>query len=157
MILDPEVSTLSTLTNVQNSLFIPNLGSLLNRHPTYDLSSFAGRESRRGSRAEPPRTPTIEDIAPEDEEPTEDTVGAMVPALQRQTSRAMSITSNLNDSHYAVLPHGVSINDWSEEERAMLDDHVRHLMHSKREKFKRGWRGFRQYVRRRKLASNFNY
>lgn len=32
------MSTLSTLTNVQNSLFVPNLGDLLNRTPTYTLS-----------------------------------------------------------------------------------------------------------------------
>ncbi|KAF3910480.1 hypothetical protein ABW20_dc0109476 [Dactylellina cionopaga] len=151
-VIDPEVSTLSTLTNVQNSLFIPNLGGLLNRNPTYDLSAIAGMESRRGSRrssrAEPPRTPVVGDISPEDEILPDDTTSAITPALQRQHSRALSITSNLTDSHYAVLPHGVSITDWSEEEKEMLDDHVRHLMHSRREKFKRGWRGFRQYIKR---------
>ncbi|KAF3164480.1 hypothetical protein TWF225_007138 [Orbilia oligospora] len=149
-VIDPEVSTLSTLTNVQNSLFIPNLGSFINRHPTYDLSSIAGRESRRGSRAEQPTTSMIEDIQvpPEEEIPPEDNEAPISPALQRQRSRALSITSNLTDSHYAVLPHGVTIDDWTEEERAMLDDHVRHLLHSKREKFKRGWRGFKQYVKR---------
>ncbi|KAK6543368.1 hypothetical protein TWF694_000117 [Orbilia ellipsospora] len=141
-VIDPEVSTLSTLTNVQNSLFIPNLGSLLNRHPTYDLSTI-GRDSRRGSRAERPKTPLIDEIAPED-----DGVPVEIPPLERQRSRAMSITSNLTDSHYAVLPHGVTIDDWSADEKAMLDDHVRHLMHSRREKFKRGWRGFKQYVKR---------
>ena len=36
--LDPEVQTLSTLTNVQNSLFVPNVGHWLNRRPTYNLS-----------------------------------------------------------------------------------------------------------------------
>ncbi|KAK6532316.1 hypothetical protein TWF281_006506 [Arthrobotrys megalospora] len=147
-VIDPEVSTLSTLTNVQNSLFIPNLGNFINRHPTYDLSSITGRESRRGSRAEQPTASIIEDIAPEDDVPPEDGIGPLTPALQRQRSRALSITSNLTDSHYAVLPHGVTIDDWTAEERAMLDDHVRHLLHSKREKFKRGWRGFKQYVKR---------
>ncbi|KAF3927537.1 hypothetical protein AA313_de0203059 [Arthrobotrys entomopaga] len=141
-VIDPEVSTLSTLTNVQNSLFIPNLGGLLNRHPTYDLSAV-GRDSRRGSRAERPRTPATDEISPEDE-----SVPIEIPPLERQRSRAMSITSNLTDSHYAVLPHGVTIEDWSPEEKAMLDDHVRHLLHSRREKFKRGWRGFKQYVKR---------
>ncbi|RVD85321.1 uncharacterized protein DFL_003646 [Arthrobotrys flagrans] len=149
-VIDPEVSTLSTLTNVQNSLFIPNLGNFINRHPTYDLSSIAGRESRRGSRVEQPTTSMVEDaqIPPEDEAPPDNGEGPLSPALQRQQSRAPSITSNLTDSHYAVLPHGVTIDDWTGEERAMLDDHVRHLLHSKREKFKRGWRGFKQYVKR---------
>ncbi|KAF3232875.1 hypothetical protein TWF192_002802 [Orbilia oligospora] len=126
------------------------IGSFINRHPTYDLSSIAGRESRRGSRAEQPTTSMIEDVQvpPEEEVPPEDNEAPIPPALQRQRSRALSITSNLTDSHYAVLPHGVTIDDWTEEERAMLDDHVRHLLHSKREKFKRGWRGFKQYVKR---------
>ncbi|KAF3916301.1 hypothetical protein ABW21_db0203348 [Orbilia brochopaga] len=147
-VIDPEVSTLSTLTNVQNSLFIPNLGSLLNRHPTYDLSSTAGRQSRRGSRIEPRPTPA-EEIYPVAEVETPEEPAGLSPAqLQRQRSRAFSITSNLTDSHYAVLPHGVTLQDWSPEEKELLDDHVRHLMHSKREKFKRGWRGFKQYVKR---------
>ncbi|EPS44345.1 hypothetical protein H072_1654 [Dactylellina haptotyla CBS 200.50] len=143
-VIDPEVSTLSTLTNVQNSLFIPNLGGLLNRHPTYDLSSIAGRDSRRGSRAERPKTPLTDELSQEDDIAPDE---GIPPSLERQRSR-MSITSNLTDSHYAVLPHGVTIEDWSPEEKAMLDDHVRHLMHSRREKFKRGWRGFKQYVKR---------
>ncbi|KAK6357913.1 hypothetical protein TWF730_007270 [Orbilia blumenaviensis] len=147
-VIDPEVSTLSTLTNVQNSLFIPNLGSFINRHPTYDLSSIGGRDSRRGSRVEHPTSSMVEDISPEIESPPDEGERPITPPLQRQQSRALSITSNLTDSHYAVLPHGVTIDDWSNEERAMLDDHVRHLLHSKREKFKRGWRGFKQYVKR---------
>jgi len=77
-----------------------------------------------------------------------DKTSAIAPSLQRQSSRALSITSNLTESHYAVLPHGMSISDWTEEDKAMLDDHVRHLLHSKWEKFKRGWRGFKKYVRR---------
>ncbi|KAK6341635.1 hypothetical protein TWF696_008704 [Orbilia brochopaga] len=148
-VIDPEVSTLSTLTNVQNSLFIPNLGNLLNRHPTYDLSSTAGRDSRRGSRIVPRPTPADE-IHPVTEVVTtpQEQTGLTPVQLQRQRSRAFSITSNLTDSHYAVLPHGVTLSDWTPEEKELLDDHVRHLMHSKREKFKRGWRGFKQYVKR---------
>ncbi|KAI7243145.1 hypothetical protein KC352_g14616, partial [Hortaea werneckii] len=37
-LLDPEVRTLGTLTNVQNSLFVPDLGGLINRRPTYELT-----------------------------------------------------------------------------------------------------------------------
>lgn len=58
----------------------------------------------------------------------------------------MSISSNLSDSRYAVLPHGISLEGWTEEDKRELDDHVRHLLHSKREGFKRNWRGFKQYV-----------
>ncbi|KAK8120935.1 Integral membrane protein [Apiospora kogelbergensis] len=37
-VLDPEVSTLSSITNVQNSLFVPSLGRFVNRRPTYNLT-----------------------------------------------------------------------------------------------------------------------
>ena len=60
--------------------------------------------------------------------------------------RTMSISSDLSDSRYAVLPHGIDLQDWTEEDKAELDDHVRHLMHSRREGFKRSMRGFKQYV-----------
>ena len=51
---------------------------------------------------------------------------------------------------YAVLPAGIAWDDWSAEERAELDDYVRHLMHSRRERFRRRLRGFGQFVSRRK-------
>ena len=35
--------------------------------------------------------------------------------------------------------------DWTDDERRALDDYVRHLMHSRREKAKRMWRGFLQF------------
>jgi len=66
-----------------------------------------------------------------------------------RTSTALSITSVLTHSHYAVLPHGVSITDWSEEDKALLNDHVRHALHSRRAAFKRGLKGFGQYVKKR--------
>lgn len=58
----------------------------------------------------------------------------------------MSISSQLSDSRFAVLPHGISLEGWTEDDKAELDDYVRHLMHSRREGFKRNWRGFKQYV-----------
>ena len=66
--------------------------------------------------------------------------------MQPTLGKRLSISSNLSDSRYAVLPHGVSLEGWNEEEKAELDDHVRHLMHSRREGFRRSMRGFRQYV-----------
>ena len=66
----------------------------------------------------------------------------------RRRSRADSITSTLDDHHYAVLPHATSLIDWSEADKAELEDHVRHMLHSKRSKFRRGMKGFGQYVRK---------
>lgn len=60
--------------------------------------------------------------------------------------RRASLTSNLSDNHFAVLPHGVDLDGWSHEEVEELNDHVRHLMHSRREGFRRSMRGFRKYI-----------
>lgn len=51
---------------------------------------------------------------------------------------------------YAVLPDDEKLEGWSKLEKEELDDAVRHQLHSKRAKFKRSMKGFRQYVRRRK-------
>lgn len=58
----------------------------------------------------------------------------------------MSISSQLSENRYAVLPHGVTLEGWTEEDKLELNDHVRHLLHSRREGFKRSMRGFRQYI-----------
>lgn len=133
-VVDPEVSTLTSITNLQNSLFIPSLGRFVNRRPTYDIS-FAPQHDP-GAYQE-----SLTNI-PEDSQATagEDSRPA--------TGRAYSITSNLQDSHYAVLPPGESLDGWSQEEIERLNDHVRHMLHSRRSKFKRGLKGFGRYVRR---------
>lgn len=135
-VVDPEVSTLTSMTNLQNSLFIPSLGRFVNRRPTYDISWA------------PPRGPgnqqqeNLEDI-PEQSQPRPDG-GDQRPS----TGRAHSITSNVESTHYAVLPHGESLEGWSREDIDRLNDHVRHMMHSRRSKFKRSMKGFGSYVSR---------
>jgi hypothetical protein len=64
-----------------------------------------------------------------------------------------TLTSELSDSHYAVLPHGERLEGWTHEEKMMLDDLVRHMLHSRRAKMKRRLKGFGQYVRRRKFSA----
>ncbi|KAK3207446.1 hypothetical protein GRF29_103g1047171 [Pseudopithomyces chartarum] len=139
--LDPEVQTLTSITNIQNSLFVPNLGRFVNRRPTYNLQRA------------PSERQSLEDInrilAPvqQTQEPAEG------PRLKRtQTEGTMAtlatIDSHLSDSRYAVLPHGTTLEDWSREDKKELNDHVRHMLHSRRSKFKRAMRGFGQYVKR---------
>ncbi|KAL7809253.1 hypothetical protein V8C26DRAFT_412063 [Trichoderma gracile] len=149
-IIDPEVQTLSTLTNVQNSLFVPDLGPWINRRPTYVLSQReAGPHGRLGRAAE-----REEERLPEipDEEARVET--GVEPAAEAETAapttlrRSDTITSRLTDSHYAALPHGFSLEGWTEEEKLELDDRVRHMLHSRRSRFKRTMKGFGQYVRR---------
>ncbi|KAK4939753.1 hypothetical protein LTR10_020037 [Elasticomyces elasticus] len=163
-VLDPEVSTLTTLNNVQNSLFVPDLGRWINRRPTYTLSSRRGTASthrpRSGAEEKPgvgmtpiPSEPTTE--AEQAGGPEEGPTGRP-PSVQRTWSwqrrpeleRTHSITSVMTESHYAVLPHGVSLNDWSEEDKEALDDHVRHMMHSKRSKFKYSMIAFGKYIKK---------
>jgi hypothetical protein len=143
---DPYVSTLTTINNVQNSLFVPNLGRWLNRRPTYDLPGRPEIQMREEKEAQDMLE--IMDNSPENIRQgsyQETDQASLVP--RRTVSRA-SITSQLSESHYAVLPHGVSIDDWSKEDRDLLNDHVRHLLHSRREKFRRQMRAFRNYVRK---------
>lgn len=136
-VVDPEVSTLTSMTNLQNSLFIPSLGRFVNRRPTYDISWA------------PPRAPgnqqqeSLEDI-PEQSQPRPDGDERQRPAADR----THSITSNVESTHYAVLPHGASLEGWSQEDIDRLNDHVRHMLHSRRSKFKRSMKGFGRYVSR---------
>ena len=119
---------------------MPDLGRYLNRRPTYTLT-------RRGTGTT--YAPTIiED--PVVEETAEDVVDEEERTIPRRTYTVTSMTSRLDDSHFAVLPHGERLEGWNAEDRAELNDHVRHLLHSRKEKFKRSMKGFGQYVRKRK-------
>lgn len=147
---DPEVATLATLTNVQNSLFIPDLGSLLNRRPTYNLT----REPSLFREHPPPtKPPSIKpsSITAQDRIETEAEDVEMRPGIDR----TFTIASHMSETedHYAVLPHGISLEGWSLAEKQELNDHVRHMLHSRRAAFKRGMKGFGQYVRRREFHS----
>jgi len=156
-VIDPEVSTLTTLNNVQNSLFIPNLGWLYRRQPIYNLSTASPLTSSdeeneigitQGDVEKRPRpgdgTEELEQKQDQDEEGA--TEGR--PEITRVTTISSVLTGMSEGHNYAVLPHGASLPGWSEEEKAALNDHVRHLLHSRREKFKRSMRGFGRYVRK---------
>jgi hypothetical protein len=143
----PQVSTLSTLTNVQNSLFIPDLGPLLNRQPTYTLSRRPPPR-RPQSLAAPTGRPPPPAPQPDEEKPSEPEGEGEVDDTRPQLTHSSTISSTMTDSYYAVLPHGKSLAGWSDAEKAELNDHVRHMLHSRRSAFKRGMRGFGQYIRR---------
>ncbi|KAI0427925.1 hypothetical protein F5Y09DRAFT_344179 [Xylaria sp. FL1042] len=123
-VIDPEVSTLNNVTNIQNSLFIPSLGRLINRHPTYNLTRAPGRD----------------DILPPADAPRRD--GDRF----QQAPHVEDQDYDFNFNH-AVLPEGVSLDGWTKEEMAELNDHVRHMLHSRRSKFKRTMKAFGKYVR----------
>ncbi|KAH6637590.1 hypothetical protein C7974DRAFT_307785 [Boeremia exigua] len=138
--LDPEIATLTSLTNLQNSLFVPNL-PFLNRRPTYNL------------RRAPSETESLEQInrilAPaQAEAELQPPPRLMRTETEGTTATLATIDSRLSDSRYAVLPHGTSLEGWSKHDKSEVNDHVRHMLHSKRSKFKRSMRGFGQYVKR---------
>ncbi|KAI1823476.1 hypothetical protein F4861DRAFT_315741 [Xylaria intraflava] len=122
-VIDPEVSTLNNVTNIQNSLFVPSLGRLFNRHPTYNLTRAPGRGEVRPVAAGSPRDSF------------------------HQAPWAEDRDYDFNFNH-AVLPEGVSLQGWTKEEMAELNDHVRHMLHSRRSKFKRTMKTFGKYVRK---------
>ncbi|KAI9687967.1 MAG: hypothetical protein M1822_002049 [Bathelium mastoideum] len=128
-VVDPEVSTLSTLTNVQNSLFVPQLGRVVNRQPTYRLLNRP-QEARTIDKLKN----TLKRIAGPSakKEPKPEGLEDLIP----------------HDSLYAVLPDGETLEGWSNQDKLEMNDLVRHMLHSRRAKFKRSMKGFGQYVRR---------
>ncbi|KAF2175637.1 hypothetical protein K469DRAFT_743271 [Zopfia rhizophila CBS 207.26] len=140
--LDPEVQTLTSLTNVQNSLFVPNLGRFVNRRPTYVL------------RQSPSETASLQEINAilqptyVEQEAAEGASRLERTQTTATTATLATIDSTLSESRYAVLPHGASLDGWSKEDKQELNDHVRHMLHSRRSRFKRAMRGFKQYVQR---------
>ncbi|KAL4807747.1 hypothetical protein BDV18DRAFT_135956 [Aspergillus unguis] len=129
-VIDPQVSALTTLTNVQNSLFVPNLGPLVNRNQTYTLSPPTELQREE-------TTSTEEDEEQKEVEPR--------PPFERQIT---SISSVLEESEprFAILPDGINLEGWSYQDVEELNDHVRHMLHSRRSRFKRSMKGFGKYV-----------
>jgi hypothetical protein len=87
----------------------------------------------------------------EDEEKEEREGHETRPGLER---RATDISAILDDGEprFAILPDGQTLNGWTHEEVEQLNDHVRHMLHSRRSKFKRSMKGFGKYVSKRTLA-----
>ncbi|RYP68817.1 hypothetical protein DL771_006435 [Monosporascus sp. 5C6A] len=137
-VVDPEVATLSSITNIQNSLFVPSLGRFVNRQPTYTLSQIPHVPG-----AFPPSRENVTSSRPVSAggKDKQETPGGERPPLQR-------IPSVMTERFYAVRPHNASLEDWTDEEIAELNDHVRHMLHSRRSKLKRRFKAFRQYVRK---------
>ncbi|KAK5655210.1 hypothetical protein OQA88_6109 [Cercophora sp. LCS_1] len=130
-VVDPEVAALSSITNVQNSLFVPSLGRWVNRRPTYDLSQL----------------PRIPGAYPPSEEDLQKTSEAEEDA-QPTATRVHSFSSVLTDTQYAILPKDKTLEGWREEDIKLINDYVRHMLHSRRSKFKQRLKAFRKYASR---------
>jgi len=133
-VIDPEVATLSSITNVQNSLYIPYLGRWVNRQPTYDLSHL-------------PQIPgafpeSVEDLAKQEHSDADD--------ARTKPDRGPSLSSILSEAQtqYAILPDDATLHGWTDDEVKLLNDYVRHMLHSRRSKFKQRIKAFGKYARR---------
>ena len=155
-VIDPEVSTLTTLNNVQNSLFVPYLGRLYSRQPTYELTRTPTTTGALGPQLAKQKTKPGETAIREKQDERASS-GSSEERAEGGLYRLHTIKSTLSGMsighNYAVLPHGVRLEGWSEEEKEQLNDHVRHLMHSRREGFKRSMRAFGKYVRKREWST----
>ncbi|KAK4232998.1 hypothetical protein C8A03DRAFT_48312 [Achaetomium macrosporum] len=128
-VVDPEVATLTSVTNIQNSLFVPSLGRWINRRPTYDLPQLPAMPG-----AFPP---SKEDVAA-----AERGEAGQPPAA----ARSPSLSSVLSEPQYAILPENTSLEGWSEEDIKLLNDYVRHMLHSRRSKIKQRFKAFGKYA-----------
>ncbi|KAK4180678.1 hypothetical protein QBC36DRAFT_319515 [Triangularia setosa] len=134
-VIDPEVATLSSITNIQNSLFLPSLGKWVNRRPTYDLSQL----------------PQMPGAFPSSKE----SIASAAAAVQEERHgehtgpRSPSLSSVLtSEPQYAILPNDASLQGWREEDVKLLNDYVRHMLHSRRSKIKQRFKAFGKYVKR---------
>jgi hypothetical protein len=69
------------------------------------------------------------------------------PSEPVDTETTLVATEVVVKGKYFVLPSKlVDMSDWTEQEKADLDDYVRHLLHNRKERLRRKWRGFKKYV-----------
>lgn len=148
---------MSTLTNVQNSLFVPDLGPWVNRTPTYTLSPPSDEEDLL-------RTSSTSSIASADEHAEESARRQSEDEMLKKERPSISgddqspfdrISMDLSAPPFAVAPEGSHLEAWSNEELIELNDHVRHMLHSRRSKFKRAMKGFAKYVSKRMSCLHF--
>ncbi|KAL2195601.1 hypothetical protein P885DRAFT_70225 [Corynascus similis CBS 632.67] len=131
-VVDPEVATLSSITNIQNSLFVPSLGRWVNRRPTYDLSQL----------------PPMPGAFPSGSKETLTATKAAEGGQPAAGARSPSLSSVLSEPQYAILPNDASLAGWPEEDIKALNDYVRHMLHSRRSKIKQRFKAFGKYVKR---------
>lgn len=129
------------------------MGRIFDRRPTYRLSS---RYSEAGTidkvKASLKRITSSDSEG--EEKRGESTLAGSQETLRQK--RGGATTKVLKHAQYAILPDGETLAGWTAQEEAELDDHVRHVLHSRRAKFKRAMRGFSQYVRRRKFILQYD-
>lgn len=116
-------------------MFIPDLGGFVNRAPTYTLTRRPSKVREEAASATKKPEPAVS------QEPLQ--------PIQERPQPVRSMTTALGPDRFAVLPDGATLEGWTQGDIEELNDHVRHMLHSRRSKFKRAMKGFGQYIRRR--------
>lgn len=87
--------------------------------------------------------------------PSKESIASAAAAVQGEQQgehagpRSPSLSSVLtSEPQYAILPNDASLQGWREEDVKLLNDYVRHMLHSRRSKIKQRFKAFGKYVRR---------
>ena len=163
-VVDPEVGALGYLSNIGNSIFLPNIPALYDRRPTHNLPTNRKRgqsfssllSARRGSAASARsgRSHTSGGALEEGrvESPNMGFTGGVKPMRTGSKSMLTRVSSAVGwgrkdkDEEAEYAHHIKKWREMDEEERDELDDHVRMLL-TKKSKFKRGLKGFYAFVK----------
>lgn len=114
------------------------MGPFINRTPTYTLSRDSDEES-------------LKQVSTTDSEDYSEEARLRKDVLSLEQLHPFgSLSFALEDPLFAVLPEGSQLEGWTKEDMVELNDHVRHMLHSRRSKFKRAMKGFAKYVSKRK-------
>lgn len=70
------------------------------------------------------------------------------PEKRPPSTRCPSLSSVLSQPQYAILPEHASLEGWPEEDIKVLNDYVRHMLHSRRSKMKQRLKAFVKYASR---------
>lgn len=114
----------------------------MNRNQTYTLSPPSGLEGE-------------ESTSTEEDEEKEDRKGLEPGAPLERPITSISAVLDEREPRFAILPDGTNLAGWSHQDIEELNDHVRHMLHSRRSKFKRSMKGFGKYVSKRTLSISF--
>lgn len=91
-----------------------------------------------------PEIPGAFPVSQEDVTAYEHSEGAQGPP----GTRSPSLSSVLSQPQYAILPKDASLQGWREEDVKVLNDYVRHMLHSRRSKIKQRFKAFLKYASR---------
>lgn len=158
-VVDPEVGALGYLSNIGNSIFLPNIPALYDRRPTHNLPASRRRNmsistvasQRRSSLASSlsRRSHDSNRASEEGRAGSPEAAFKAMPTPKRpsvMTRMSSAVGWNRKEDDEEFVKHIKNWRDMDEEERDELDEHVKMLL-TKKSKFKRGAKGFYAFTK----------